>query len=455
MNGQSFFVLTLMTVGLSKGKLVERQTNRAERYTLEHNDISSTRYLGEACVSSGACRRGNRDSVCHHGVCTCLPFHMAQNATTCLPTALLGFECFANSQCSLRVPNSGCIDGTCQCSRGYTPYRRHLCLPPARLGHKCFGDDQCRLSDKHSYCKFIIPNVYGRCYCDETAEHFGQSCIKPRLAIGSRCSSSAECKAHIKNSLCHDSTCVCDYGFTIGWTDNRCVATLKGLNENQLNFNQKASIGQPCTSWAQCQAADFNSGCIDGYCQCIAGEAQCGRNNTGCHPLTFQCRSSGRCISRSLTCNGHADCEDASDEIDCRRRPCPTGSFPCGAHCISGMFICDGIQHCADGSDEDRCQVEDGEDCPGNSFKCNDGTCVPEHAFCNSIVDCSDGSDEPEQACKREYRKKKSDEYCPVKCGNGRCRSAAVLCTGQDGCGDNTDEKQCEICRCPTIVHQV
>lgn len=66
-------------------------------------------------------------------------------------------------------------------------------------------------------------------------------------------------------------------------------------------------------------------------------------------------------------------------------------------------------------------------ECPGNGFKCNDGTCVPEHSFCNSIFDCSDGSDEPEQSCKREYRKKKSGEYCPLQCGNGRCRSAAVI----------------------------
>ena len=73
-------------------------------------------------------------------------------------------------------------------------------------------------------------------------------------------------------------------------------------------------------------------------------------------------------------------------------------------------------------------------ECPGNGFKCNDGTCVPEHAFCNSIVDCSDGSDEPDITCKREYRPKNPQEQCPFKCRNGRCRSAAVLCTGTDGC---------------------
>lgn len=98
----------------------------------------------------------------------------------------------------------------------------------------------------------------------------------------------------------------------------------------------------------------------------------------------------------------------------------------------------------------------DGLECPGNGFKCRDGTCVPEHAFCNSIVDCSDGSDEPEKACKREHRypiRKKASAVgveqlqCPIRCRNGRCRSAAVLCTGADGCGDNSDETQCQICR--------
>jgi len=137
------------------------------------------------------------------------------------------------------------------------------------------------------------------------------------------------------------------------------------------------SLGQPCTTWAQCQASDANSACINGVCQCfIEGPSTCGSNNTGCHPLTFQvsfiqtfvlfeafltksltkCRSSGRCISRSLTCNGVVDCEDGSDE-ECTGRPCPFGSFPCGPnHCISGMYICDGIQHCIDGSDESNCQ---------------------------------------------------------------------------------------------------
>ena len=99
------------------------------------------------------CRQGIRDSVCQHGVCTCLPYHVAFNATTCLPSkyyinresmtstviwpfirlcrlaSLLGFECTTHSQCSIRVPHSGCIDGFCQCSKGYTAYRRHICLP--------------------------------------------------------------------------------------------------------------------------------------------------------------------------------------------------------------------------------------------------------------------------------------------------------------------------------------
>lgn len=134
----------------------------------------------------------------------------------------------------------------------------------------------------------------------------------------------------------------------------------QGLHGTQINTNG-ASLGQPCSTWAQCQAVDPNSACVNGVCDCLVeGPVQCSWNNTGCHPSTFQvkafvsscqpvcncncvqCRSSGRCISLALTCNGHPDCEDSSDELFCDRHPCPPGSFPCGSHCISGMFICDG-----------------------------------------------------------------------------------------------------------------
>lgn len=61
-----------------------------------------------------------------------------------------------------------------------------------------------------------------------------------------------------------------------------------GLNENQPGLSDRVSLGQKCANWSQCQEADPNSGCLDGTCQCVMENNHCGRNNTGCHPLTFQ-----------------------------------------------------------------------------------------------------------------------------------------------------------------------
>lgn len=61
-----------------------------------------------------------------------------------------------------------------------------------------------------------------------------------------------------------------------------------GLTENQPGFNDRISLGQKCTSTSQCQATDPNSACLNGVCQCVMDNPQCGYNNTGCHPLTFQ-----------------------------------------------------------------------------------------------------------------------------------------------------------------------
>ena len=84
----------------------------------------------------------------------------------------------------------------------------------------------------------------------------------------------------------------------------------------------------------------------------------------------FKCRD-GSCISKTLTCDGIADCEHADDESDAMcdgdtvkevapRKPCdPDKEFECeGKICISKKLLCDGIMHCFDGADEDKKMCE-------------------------------------------------------------------------------------------------
>lgn len=78
----------------------------------------------------------------------------------------------------------------------------------------------------------------------------------------------------------------------------------------------------------------------------------------------FRCRTGDKCISKSLTCDQVADCEDASDESDalCEghppdhvNKPCDLKKeFECEAKiCIPIGLVCDGTKHCFDGRDEE------------------------------------------------------------------------------------------------------
>lgn len=162
---------------------------------------------------------------------------------------------------------------------------------------------------------------------------------------------------------------------------------------------------------------------------CVPSEKLCdGVNDCGDHSDEVHCEHECRydeyfchpqgCLSSHQMCDGIVDCFDATDEEGCDNVTksdhkkvsvaidCSASEFKCknGIECVLKALRCDGHNDCFDRSDEMNCTsieprrmqpFNESQDCthPDRICKTN-GACIRVHQLCDGHTDCPDGTDE-------------------------------------------------------------
>uniref|UniRef100_A0A5S6R4E5 Peptidase S1 domain-containing protein n=1 Tax=Trichuris muris TaxID=70415 RepID=A0A5S6R4E5_TRIMR len=361
---------------------------------------------------------------------TCYPNYLGYKTPEEALASLSFFQIITQQECHPHIRYFSCmlLQPPCSETNGRVPICKPFC---EGVKDSCWESLRFTEIGRMDLCGIENAN-YGP-KCSQICSPSDFVCEKTKMCISEkrRCNARLDCGP---GDLSDELNCTCKSN-QFRCANGMCIK--QSLQCNNVNDcgEWEDEIGCQCREgWKSCsrtgQCFPLSAWCDQKFdCDDHSDETEC-----LCAPNEYKCQN-GLCRPSSDRCNGINDCGDFSDEFDCT---CSADQFLCDKHLCKyyAKDWCNGKADCVDKTDEpDECQCKPGQ------YKCDDGTCIPEHRACDRSIDCPDGSDERHCKC----------DSLEFECEPGHCIPLEQVCDGVEQCSNKADELQ--NCECPVSTH--
>ncbi|XP_040564909.1 sortilin-related receptor [Lepeophtheirus salmonis] len=382
--------------------------------------------LNWRCDDKNDCGDGSDELNCRNVTCTNYQFKCGNGK--CIPH---GWRCDDEDDCYDNTDEQGC--DSLECAEGHFKCKNDQCI---KSEYRCDFDEDCRDGSDEEDCKMREKCMINEFKCSSSSKCF---------PISWQCDNFADCEDGLDEKNCEEKTC----------------------KEWQFKCNDQTCIYKDWVCDGQLDCAD-NSDEFNCSSTSTSMEHQIPSfQHNNCTEDKFKC-ANGKCIPINWKCDGHNDCPDQSDEMNCgfnhhyihngsttfypepKKKYIELNKFECkSGKKIWQAWICDGYNDCPDGSDENHSLCQEKMRCKPHESRCEfSGECINLDKICNGRKDCVDESDE--KGCGHDHNifPMPSSILCdPIhfSCDNNqKCLSHSFICNGIRECEDGSDEDNCQ-----------